>query len=241
MNLVLDLGNTASKLAVFEAGDLIVHKRCENAALTANYLALKKKYTGIERSLISNVGHIPDRLKIVLDKDPKVHFLSPRSKVPFKNAYTTPHTLGVDRIALVSAAAMQYPQRNVLVIDAGTCITYDFIDAAAHYRGGAISPGLRMRYTGLHNFTAKLPLLEVEVPVDLIGDSTEQSIHSGVILGTIKEIDGLIEAYQLRYKDLTVILTGGDAKFLSDQLKNSIFANSNFLLIGLNYLLDYNS
>jgi type III pantothenate kinase len=241
MNLVLDLGNTSSKLAIFDADELIFMQRCENSELVGHYQKIKNTYGKIQRSIIANVGQFPDGLKKLIDKDPSVYILSHQSKYPFKNTYATPQTLGVDRIALVSAAATQYPNKNVLVIDAGTCITYDFLDANASYKGGAISPGLSIRYKALNNFTAKLPLLEKAQPEDLIGNSTEQSIHSGVVLGTVKEIDGIIETYKMRYSDLTVILTGGDAKFLSDQLKNSIFANSNFLLTGLNYLLDYNT
>jgi type III pantothenate kinase len=161
--------------------------------------------------------------------------------MPFINSYATPKTLGVDRIALVSASVDQFPDNNVLIIDAGTCITYDFITDENVYLGGAISPGIRLRYKALNNLTANLPLLETNQPKSIIGDSTEESIHSGVVNGVIKEIDGLIEYYKENHQDLTVILTGGDANFLSNQLKNSIFANSNFLLEGLNFLLDYNT
>jgi type III pantothenate kinase len=135
----------------------------------------------------------------------------------------------------------KYPNNNVLIIDAGTCITYDFITKKNDYLGGAISPGIRIRYKSLHNLTANLPLLDTNLPETLIGNSTESSIHSGVVFGVIKELDGVIDQYREEHQDLTVILTGGDAKFLSNQLKNSIFANSNFLLEGLNFILDYNS
>jgi type III pantothenate kinase len=134
-----------------------------------------------------------------------------------------------------------YPDNNVLIIDAGTCITYDFITNKNEYLGGAISPGIRMRYKGLNNLTANLPLLETKSPEDIIGSSTNSSIHSGVVNGVVNEIDGFINAYKEKYSYLTVILTGGDANFLSEQLKSSIFANSNFLLEGLNYILEFNS
>ena len=161
--------------------------------------------------------------------------------MPFKNDYDTPHTLGVDRLALMAAAVDQYPKSNVLVIDAGSCITYDFMDANQNYLGGAISPGLEMRYKSLEAFTSNLPLLQKTVPNQSIGSSTEASIHSGILYGILYEIEGTIKAYQNKYPDLTVILTGGDADFLCKQFKISIFAHSNFLLEGLNFLLEFNS
>ena len=145
--------------------------------------------------------------------------------------------MGVDRLALVSAFAKAYPKQNGLIIDAGTCITYDFINAEGVYLGGAISPGLRLRYTSLHNLTANLPLLETKEVEQWIGDTTESAIHSGVYNGLIQEIDGVIAQYKDKYEPLVVILTGGDAHILSKRLKNSIFAHSNFLLEGLNYIL----
>jgi type III pantothenate kinase len=161
--------------------------------------------------------------------------------VPFLNLYATPSTLGIDRIALVAASVNGFPDKNVLIIDAGTCITFDFITNKNQYLGGAISPGIRMRYKALQNQTANLPLLETNMPENIIGDSTASSIHSGVINGVLNEIDGNIEAYKSNYEDFTTILTGGDANFLSKQLKSSIFANSNFLLEGLNFILQYNT
>jgi len=166
--------------------------------------------------------------------------VSSASKVPFKNTYKTPKTLGVDRIALVAAAVVKFPKKHVLVIDAGTCITYDFVTKEAAYLGGAISPGIKMRYQSLHAFTENLPLLDVFESNNFIGTSTEESIISGVLTGVQKEINGFIEDYQQEYLDLTVVLTGGDTNFLSKQLKSSIFANQNFLLQGLNEILKFN-
>jgi type III pantothenate kinase len=241
MKLILDLGNTTSKIAVFDGRDLLWSGREDNGSLVQRVSELKRQYPALAKGILSKVGHLDEVVLQGLQNQLPLHLLSYRSLLPFNNAYSTPETLGVDRLALASAASLYYPGKNVLVIDAGTCITYDFINEKASYLGGAISPGLRIRYEALHNFTAKLPLLSTAVPEDLIGKSTEASIHSGVVNGVCMEIEGLVKAYKLRHKHLTVILTGGDAKFLSDQLKNSIFANSNFLIAGLNYLLDYNS
>ena len=154
--------------------------------------------------------------------------------------YKTPKTLGVDRIALASAAIQKYPKKNVLVIDAGTCITFDFISKDKEYLGGAISPGIQMRYKALHNFTAKLPLLDSGELTSFIGFDTESSIHSGVLNGVCNELDGVINQYSKKFRDLTVVLTGGDTNFLAKQLKSVIFAHPNFVLEGLHTILNYN-
>ncbi len=160
--------------------------------------------------------------------------------MPFKNLYKSKETLGSDRIALASAVIKHYPNSNVLVIDAGTCITMDFIDKNGNYHGGSISPGIDMRYNSLSNNTSNLPELEKKYPSDIIGSSTEESIHSGIVNGVIFEIRESISEYQGNYKDIKVILTGGDSVFLSKPLKISIFANQNFLLEGLNFILNLN-
>ena len=162
------------------------------------------------------------------------------TKVPFDNQYKTPDTLGLDRIALVCASVQSYPNQNVLIIDAGTCITYDFLNSKNEYLGGAISPGIHIRYNSLHDYTSKLPKLSLPEDYQLTGDSTSEAIHSGIINGVTQEIMGVINQYKEKYGDLTVVLTGGDTKFLSKQLKNSIFANQNFLLYGLNTILTHN-
>jgi len=168
-------------------------------------------------------------------------YLSQTTEVPFINEYATKNTLGVDRMALASAAVLKYPNKNVLVIDAGSCITYDFISDKRIFKGGSISPGIAMRYRALNQFTDKLPSLNRIDAFSLTGNSTEEAIHSGVLNGLIIEINGIIEEYKLQFEKLTVVLTGGDTIFLAKRLKNSIFANPNFLLVGLNNILIQNS
>ncbi|MCK5441848.1 MAG: type III pantothenate kinase [Maribacter sp.] len=240
MNLIVDAGNSFVKLAVFENEAILYDTIIETSGLIEGVKEVFGKYPKIGLAIVSSVVNLPkrdiDALTVLCD----VHVLGHHSKTPFKNRYATPQTLGVDRIALATSAYYHYHNRNCLVIDAGTCITYDFVNAQGEYLGGAISPGLTMRYKALNDHTSKLPFLEVKTPNDLIGTTTESSIHSGIVNGIIGEIDGVIDQYKSRYKDLTVILTGGDALFLSKRLKNTIFANSKFLLEGLNYLLDYN-
>lgn len=237
MNLVIDVGNTSVKLAVFKDAVLFKKEIVMIQDLLETISKIKEEYKTIKNIIVSSVGNLDKEVLEYLDNNFQVLFLSHQTKLPFKNLYETPSTLGIDRIALIAASVDQYFEKNVLVIDAGTCITYDFINKENEYLGGAISPGIRMRYKALHNQTAKLPLLDIEVPESFIGNSTTSSINSGVINGLVNEIEGVITQYKEKYNDLTIILTGGDANFLSKQLKSSIFANSNFLLQGLNFIL----
>ncbi len=241
MNLIIDVGNTNVKLAVFKGHELMYKKRIPLDNILQEIDDLINEIKGVDKAIISSVGRLKagDIEKISRQFDLLV--LDASTKVPFQNNYKTPATLGVDRIALVSAAVSRYEYRNVLIIDAGTCITYDFINSEKKYMGGSISPGVRLRYQSLNNLTANLPLLETKMPDNFIGDTTAESIHSGVIQGILNEIDGNVIEYENNFKDLTVILTGGDSNFLSKQLKSSIFAHSNFLLEGLNYILEFNS
>ena len=240
MNLVIDAGNTAVKLAVFEQDQLIIQQLTPYNKVLLALETLFSNYPEISRVLLSAVGPWHFTQDQWLPESCILVKLDANIKLPFQLAYDTPETLGKDRIALAAAALAAYPGKNVLVIDAGTCITYDLITDQKVYRGGAISPGLRMRYRALHEGTAKLPELSPEVPEQLIGTSTKKSMHSGVVHGICFEIEGAIGQYLSLFPDLTVILTGGDTQFLSKQLKNTIFAHPNFLLQGLNFLLENN-
>ncbi|MEO2050792.1 MAG: type III pantothenate kinase [Allomuricauda sp.] len=240
MNLVIDIGNTLIKYAVFENRRMVYDQVSESGLFLSKIKELFEHYPKINYAIISSVGKLDKTEKDIVSLFCKVHVLSSASKVPFKNSYATPQTLGVDRLALATAAFYQNPRGNTLAIDAGTCITYDMVNNAGEYVGGAISPGVRMRYKAMHNQTAGLPLLEPEELLDFVGNSTQSCMHSGVINGVACEVDGVIDQYRARYQDLTVILTGGDAHFFAKRLKNTIFANSKFLLEGLNCLLEYN-
>ncbi len=240
MNLVVDIGNTYIKFAVFKKKILVFDEYFEPSFFLEKVKSVFEAYPEICCAIIASVGKSDEKAFEVLSLFCKVHVLTSKSKVPFKNSYATSNTLGIDRIALATAAFYQNQGGNTLVIDAGTCITYDIINDFNEYLGGAISPGINMRYKAMHGQTAKLPLLEKEEPMDFIGNSTKNCMHSGVVYGVLHEIDGVISQYAQRFKHLTVILTGGDSHFLSKRLKNTIFADSKFLLKGLNYLLEYN-
>ena len=241
MNLIIDIGNTSTKLAVFQRDKVLIAKTIEGFSLVIEVENLLKEFTEIKRGFVSSVGFLSEDELKTLEKRLPMTVLNSTLKLPFKVHYKTPNSLGADRLALMAAAATQYSGKNVLVIDAGSCITYDFIDSKKNYLGGAIAPGIQMRYKSLGDFTSSLPTLQKIVPKNSIGNSTHDSIHSGVINGVLYEIEGTVNEYQNKYPDLTVILTGGDADFLCKQLKISIFANSDFLLEGLNFLLEYNS
>ncbi|MFV8378875.1 type III pantothenate kinase [Flavobacterium sp. LB3R33] len=239
MILVIDVGNTRIKAAVFEDATLFEIFVFSKIELQKNIKNILKKFKKITDLIVSSVGDVEKQSFLVYNNILKVHFLSHEDPFPFQNCYATPKTLGIDRMVLAAGATLQFPNQNRLVIDAGTCVTYDFIDEENNYLGGAISPGLRLRYESLHNFTAKLPLLSLESPKDFIGTSTSESIHSGVVNGFVYEIDGFIDEYKARYSNFIIILTGGDTDFLAKRLKNTIFANSNFLLESLNQTFQY--
>ena len=237
-NLIIDAGNTKFKYYLFEAGILLQHAIFWNEQEEEIIQALKAlDYTSC---IVSATGDIPKKILNVIGN----HItLTHELKFPFTIAYETPNTLGSDRIALAAAAQSLYPKNDVLVIDAGTCITYDLIDGEGKYQGGAISPGLTLRLQSLNNYTDKLPLVDLNESFDykLIGNSTKTSIQSGCILGAIAEVRNVIEQYSVIYKDLTVILTGGDHEIFALHLKKKIFADAYLQAKGLNFILEYNA
>ncbi len=238
MNLIIDIGNTRAKLAIFKRNKIIKKITSDIESIQKNVQKLKKDFS-IKNCIISSVSKFnTSKFENSNDFD-KLIELNHHTKIPFKNKYDTPATLGVDRIALASAAVTKYPDINILIIDAGTCITYDFVTTNNEYLGGAISPGIKIRYKSLHTFTANLPQLK-KSNFELIGTDTESSIHSGILNGLIQEIEGVIRQYKAKYQNLTIVLTGGDTNFLAKMLKSTIFANPNFLLEGLNNILIYN-
>ncbi len=236
MQLVIDVGNTRVKAGVFDTTMLkemvVIDKGrfSEEINRLAGSLPIKK-------AIISSVGKLSDKQQRSIQLRFPTTILSYTTPVPFENLYSTPETLGVDRIGLMAAFAKAYPEQSGLVIDAGSCITYDYMNNKNQYIGGAISPGIRLRYEAMHNYTAKLPLLDIPDNFSLIGETTETAMHSGVIKGVLSEIDGVIEQYKQEYNIQVVVITGGNGEFLSKRLKNSIFAHSNFVLEGLNYIL----
>ena len=241
MNLIIDIGNTATKLAVFQLDKIESVQTIATKEMVFEVEKLLKKFSEIKQGLLSTVKTMGNLEVEMLQKMLPIKILEASFKMPFKNCYDTPLTLGVDRLALMAAAVKQHPNSHVLVIDAGSCITYDFIDANGHHAGGAISPGRAMRYSALHIFTENLPLLEPTAVLPAIGTSTSSSISLGVEVGIISEIHAHIEAFTQKFGDFTIILTGGDANFLIKNIKYTIFADAELILIGLQNLLMFNT
>ncbi len=193
------------------------------------------------KAIISSVTGDDRGITRLLNKCfPIVIRMDHNTPLPVKSMYKTKETLGNDRIAGVTGANALFPSTNVLVIDAGTAITYDLITRDSVYRGGNITPGLSMRFKALHTYTGKLPLAEKTEHYPLIGEDTISAIVAGVTGGILMEIEGHINALKKVYTDLKAIITGGDAEFFDKKLKNTIFVVPNLISIGLNTILEYN-
>lgn len=237
MNLVIDIGNTILKTAVFDDGVMIDHK-----ILTYNTISefsnILSKYE-IERIGISNVRKIPEDLMLILNSIEKSIYVWDELKIPLEIEYSTPETLGHDRICNATAAKHLYPNENTLVIDMGTCNKYDFVTAQGKFIGGSIAPGFEMRFKAMNNYTDQLPLVEVSFCDDFIGDSTVNSMKSGAYFGILGEIEFFIKQYKARFNDIKVILTGGFSTYFDKEVKNHIFADSYLTLKGLNIILNF--
>lgn len=240
MNLVLDFGNTRAKVAKVKQGEIVALEafNYDQQESLAQFIDLNHRYDGI---IVASVKGIETPLiKNIIDSIPqKPLILSHNTPIPITNSYQTPETLGLDRLAAVVGANNIYPNQNVLVIDIGTAITYDLI-CCDEYLGGNISPGINIRLKALNEFTAKLPLVAANFEVSQVGKDTIGAIQSGVYLGIVAEIDGVITQFMTNYPNLRVILTGGDANNFAKKLKNAIFVNFNIVIIGLNSILEYN-
>ena len=239
MNLVVDIGNNYFKLGIFENSNLIYTFSDKNSEINNEIEIVLTKYKNVSYAIISNVSSL-SVFEVFKKFEIKVLKLDSTLALPFILNYKTPETLGNDRLALAAAASTLYPHSNKLIIDVGTCITIDFVDHDNNFFGGSISPGLEMRYKSLNNYTANLPLLKIGDDYNFPGDSTNSSIHAGVIGGVCNEIVGFITKIDSKHDNIEVILTGGNAKFLSKRLKITIFANQNFILEGLNCILNLN-
>ena len=237
MHIVIDGGNNRIKVAQFQ------EEKLHSIAVFADQNALNfflYKSLSAEAIIISNVGNWSfEPLKVFKGV---FIMLNSDTAIPFQSLYASPESLGNDRRALAAAALNEFPEQNCLVLDAGTCLTSDFVDKKGRYHGGAISPGLKMRFSALNSLTQNLPKInwsDKNLPT-LIGDSTANSILSGVVRGYLAEIEGIIEQYKGKFPDLRIVLCGGDTSLLLPWLKNDIFAPSNFLIKGLEYILRYN-
>jgi type III pantothenate kinase len=239
MNLCIDQGNSSTKAGIFNQNRLIESFSFVDFG-KKEVSSLLSKFP-IETCIISSV--VSDNKELKEDLKNRIQFLtelSHETPIPIKNSYATPETLGKDRLAAVIGASFLKPDQDILVIDAGTAITYDFIDSSRTYAGGNIAPGLTMRLRSLHEFTGRLPKVEPKIETPLLGNSTETALISGAVYGIVFEIDGYIDALKIKYPQLSTFLTGGSTFYFDNKLKNAIFAERNLVLIGLNRILLYN-
>ncbi len=237
VSLCIDFGNTNLKATIFQ-GDRLAQKFLftESDAITTlqKIIALHNPQKAILSSVINHSKSIDNYLA----ENTRLTVLNNQTKLPFLNAYGTPETLGNDRLALVAALCKQFPHQDSLVVSIGTCITYSFLAKNNAFRGGAISPGVDLRLRSLHEFTEKLPLVQREGHISILGYDTETAIRSGVINGMVAEIEGMIDFYSSQYGKINAVLTGGDAPFFESRMKKKIFADTNFLFKGLYAILE---
>jgi type III pantothenate kinase len=241
MNLIFDVGNTATKMALYDGYEKITSFRTRQFSCEKLQEIFSDYSERINRAIIATVRNTPEFIiDLATHGIPYVHVLSHHTKLPFKNEYETPETLGPDRIAVVAGAFHMYPGRNVLIIDAGTAVTYDYL-AGKSYLGGNISPGLSMRFKALHRFTGKLPLGSTLEKYYSPGKNTLEAVTAGVTDGLIYEINEYIRLFQEKNIDFMVVLTGGDSGYLKDKISYKINYQPDLVLAGLNYILEYNA
>ncbi|MFW5755065.1 MAG: type III pantothenate kinase [Tangfeifania sp.] len=240
MNLVIDIGNSRIKLSVFNRGDVLFTIPLDEIS-PENIQMLKNEHPSLDQAILSTVKDISPELKNYLASNFSTFIeLDAETPLPIENHYQTKKTLGKDRIAAVVGAFDLYPNTNILVIDAGTAITFDILNDKGQYLGGNISPGLEMRFKALNKFTGRLPLVKKNDFNNLYGRSTEEAIRAGVQHGIVFETDKAIDTFKEFYNNLKVIITGGDANFFDKKLKNSFFVHFNLTALGLNRILEHN-
>ncbi|MCC6370866.1 MAG: type III pantothenate kinase [Bacteroidia bacterium] len=238
MNLALDFGNTRIKAALFKGKELEAKYIYDSEQELLNALSTIKN---IQHCIIGSVTNQHQKVFETLSKHYHTILFKAQTPIPLSNLYKSALTLGSDRIAASVGAYSLYPNQNVLTIDAGTCIKYNFVNSSNQYLGGAISPGIPMRLKAMNYYTQALPLVNADMNYDkLTGESTTESLLSGALLGAACEVDAMIGRYHEEYQNLVVLVTGGDADYLCKQVKSRFFTSQNLLLIGLNTILNYN-
>jgi len=240
INLCLDLGNTNIKAAIFQESTIVKNIVLNKEKLLSEVKSILDQYHPENAILCSVIGIDNTLVGMLQQNTKKCVVLDGHTAVPIHNAYTSPETLGADRLALVTAAHILYPSKTNLIVSLGTCITYNLINKTKTFRGGAIAPGLHMRLKAMHEFTNQLPMVDLEEDALLLGYDTASCMRSGAVYGMAAEIDGMIQAYEAQYTDFNAILTGGDASYFADKLKSKIFADPDLLIKGLNIILNHN-
>ena len=239
MNLIIEQGNSATKIAVYN-NEEIVYSSVYKDINDSDLIQFFNQYP-LKNGILSTVIDTKTELIACLeDQLERFFFFDEHIRLPIEIRYQTLETLGRDRIAVAVGANFLQPQKDILVIDAGTAITFDVVETPGVYLGGNISPGMTTRFHALNQFTKRLPLVEERDTIPLLGTSTETAILAGIVHGIVYEMDGYINELQNKYPDLSVFLTGGHTFYFEKRLKNNILANINLVLIGLNRILEYN-
>ena len=240
MNLIVDIGNSRTKISIFNQGEEMISFHVDEF-MPSHIELLKGEYSPLNKAILSSVKDYSPKVRELLQQNSESFIeLNSNTPLPIENCYLSKETLGNDRIATAVGAFKLYPNSNILIIDAGTAITYDLVNDKNQYMGGNISPGLEMRFKALNHFTGRLPLVEKKEVPKLFGQSTEEAIRAGVQHGIVYEVDKTIDSFKDFYKNLYVIITGGDTKFFDKKLKNSFFVSFNLIAIGLNCILEHN-
>jgi type III pantothenate kinase len=240
MNLIIDIGNSRTKFSLFNRGEVLITVPVDEF-LPEHIQVLKDEHPSLNKAILSSVKEFPENLAEALQNNFDTFIeLTHETSLPIENHYLSKETLGKDRIAAAVGANDLYPNTNLLIIDAGTAITYDFVNDKNQYLGGNIAPGLEMRFKSLHHFTNKLPLVKTENLNKLFGTTTEEAILAGVQNGFVYEVEKTIEMFKVFYGNLKVIITGGDANFFDKKLKYPFFVRFNLVALGLNRILEYN-
>ncbi|MFO7922760.1 MAG: type III pantothenate kinase [Bacteroidales bacterium] len=241
MNLCIDIGNSMIKTAVF-SGYVILEKNKWHDIGIKDINKIKSVYPDIENVILCSVRpDNPDLIRNLRTNFPFLLVMESETDIPLESLYETGNTLGKDRVAAVTGANNNYPGRNVLVIDAGTAITFDMVDESNRYIGGNISPGISLRFRALHDFTGKLPLAVPKPVKHMLAKNTEDSIVAGVMLGILFEIETYIDRMKKQFSNMIIILTGGDAKYFDKKLKRPIFVDPDLIFTGLNRILIHNA
>ncbi len=239
MNLVVDIGNTSVKTALFEGMKMISLERCDSGDVMIKVGSMLAFYD-IDSAIVSSVtDDAEDILNLFRNKGCYVHHLTGKSKYPFASDYLTPDTLGVDRLAAAAGAVALFGAANIMIIDAGSAVTIDIITGKT-FRGGSISPGMEMRFKALHSFTGRLPLCSFSDEIPFPPRSTKSAINTGVVKGLVFELNEYIRTFVADFHEPVVILTGGDSLLLAGLIEREFISLPNLVPEGLNYLLDFN-
>ena len=240
MNLAIDIGNSFYKIGIFDNDEklFVESYRVFDAGQLADLL---KEYT-LKNAIYSSVRKGNNSIETILrNSGLKYHRLSHRTGLPYKSMYESPETLGTDRIAALAYGYNKYPHRNVLLIDAGTAVTYDLLNESGTFEGGNIAPGIGIRYRALNEFTGRLPLVSPDNKYDILGRNTENAIRSGVQQGLVFEINEYIRNLKKTHRNLEIVMTGGDGKYLSEKVEHAVTYKKDLIIEGLNYILLYNA